>query len=203
MRIFVRSRLAGRPLRPFGAVLLFQLTVGDQLVILPFGGDRAAAQASRVMGALWATILGSMVLRHSPELEWPAGPRLRGLRVSWAISLVAGTSFGLEGISQVRTVDAFGLQIRDGMFFAGLALVAAVVLGARLVWVPTVLAGTILFAFGHRPDDGRPQAWAFTNVSPSITWTWWVAIAVAVAGVTTYTVYDSRSVAGSDVSAPV
>ncbi|MEY2756070.1 MAG: hypothetical protein RJB65_2428 [Actinomycetota bacterium] len=193
-RIFVRSRCSGRLRHAVGAVLIFQLAIGDQLVVLPFGGDRAAAQVSRIMGALWATILGPMVTRPSPELEWFPSRRLRRLRASWGATLIGAVSIGLECISQIRTIDAVGLQIRNGLFFAGLALLASSVLGARLVWVPTVLAGAILFTLGHRFDDGRPQRWAFTNVPSTMTWTWWVAIATAIAGLTAYTVFDSRAV---------
>lgn len=89
------------------------------------------------------------------------------------------------------------------MFFVGLALVAAVGPGARLAWVPTIFAGSVLFTFGHRSDGGRPQPWALTNVPSLTTLTWFVALAVAAAGLTTYAKYDSRPVKGSDTSAPV
>lgn len=156
--VFMRSRTIGRVAIPIVLVVSFQIAIADQLVKLPSGGERAAARISPIMGALWATIIGSLVLRRSPELEWFSSPRLRGLRLSWGTILVGGTAVGIEAISQIRTLDAFGLQVRNGLLFAGFALLTAVAVGARFVWVPQVLAGGALFGFGTDPTTGLPSA---------------------------------------------
>ena len=194
--VFVRSRTIGRVSIPIVLVICFQITIADQFVTLPFGGDRAAARVSPIMAALWATIIGSLVLRRSPELEWFPSPRLRRLRLSWGTFLVSTTAMGLEIISQFRTLDGFGLQIRNGLLFAGLALLTAVAVGARFVWVPQILAGGVFFGFGTDPFDRTPRGWALPYFPPSVAWTWVTAVAVAIAGVGLYTVRDSRPAKG-------
>jgi len=194
--VFVRSRMVGRVAIPIVLVISFQIAIADQFVKLPFGDDRAAARVSPIMAALWATILGSLVLRRSPELEWFPSPRLRRLRLSWGTFLVSTTAIGLEIISQLRTLDGFGLQIRNGLLFAGLALLTAVAVGARFVWVPQILAGGVFFGFGTDPFDRTPRGWALPYFPPSAAWTWIVAVAVATAGVGLYTAHDSRPAKG-------
>jgi hypothetical protein len=194
--VFMRSRTIGRVAIPIVLVLSFQIAIADQLIELPFGGERAAARISPVMGALWSTIIGSLVLRRSPELEWFTSPRLRDLRLSWGTILVGGTAVGVEAVSQIRTLDAFGLQVRNGLLFAGFALLTAVAVGARFVWVPQVLAAGALFGFGTDPYDGTPLRWALVYLPPSVAWTWVVSVIVALAGVVLYTLRDARPARG-------
>lgn len=194
--VFMRSRTIGRVALPMVLVASFQIAIADQLIVMPSGGERMVARISPIMAALWATIIGSLVLRRSPELEWFPSARLRGLRLLWGTLLVGGTAVGVELLSQIRTIDAFGLQIRNGLLFAGLALLTAVSVGARFVWVPQVVAGVAFLAFGTDRYVVTPRRWALAYLPPSVAWTWIVSVVVAIAGIGLYAARDARPAKG-------
>lgn len=194
LRVFARSRKTGRLLVPVAVLLVVQLLGATELVKLPFGD--ATARLAPVMPALWATLIGSVVVRRSPELEWFDTSRLSSLRLAWSCVLTITIALTTESLNQLRGVDAVGVQTRNSLFFVGIAFLAAVVFAPRYLWLPVVGVAITVFALGLDPSNAAPYDWALPYQPPTKFLYWAVASILAVIGIASYTAKDSRPTKG-------
>jgi hypothetical protein len=194
--MFVRTRcLRHAGWLCLGAVLAEWATAGDSLLI-PWSRVKLTVAAAPLVPAALAAVQGFALLRTMPELERRVGRTLTGLRLAWAGVLTVLAAAGAQVASSAASGTWGPVFARNSVAFTGVALLGAVVFGARLAWVPVLVLALATFSVGRDMETGTPYAWAWLlRPSHSATSTV-VSLAVAVTGVVLYACLDSRASRG-------
>lgn len=134
--------------------------------------------------------ISMMVLPASKTLE--AGiRRVTILRYIWSTTLILGTML-LVGVGALAggAVDPL-VAVRNSVVSAGLVLVSATLVGARLAWMPSLGLTLAVFRYGMELEGVR-YAWALPLAPGTEPVPWLLGVAVAVAGIVSYGRWDVR-----------
>ncbi|MFI7659694.1 hypothetical protein ACIBTW_12495 [Micromonospora parva] len=120
-------------------------------------------------------------LERSTPLPWPLW---RAGHVLLA-ALVITTALSLTGLHVPTTFGAYALA-RNTLGCIGLVAGAAVLLGARLAWLPAFLYVVAVYAAGPRPAANPAASWAWPIQPSSASPSWGTAITLFLLGATSY-----------------
>lgn len=150
-----------------------------------------------VLAPLIAAVMVSTTLAGSDiELD-RAASRLTGpRRIAHALTAAATVAVVL-GVVATDAPETFGSYalVRNSLGLIGMVLLAAALMPAVLSWAPTLTYTVVVYLAAPRvPHVGSPWwAWPMQRGGPDASWI--VAVALLVAGATTYAIHgpDSRS----------
>jgi hypothetical protein len=126
----------------------------------------------------------------------PRGARLVRARLAWAAALIVVAASVAASLGMLADPEWRMPLLRNTVGLAGLALLGAVLLGARLAWLPVFVPGVATLLAGRDPYTAEPHAWALMLAPAGAPVAAAAALAVAVAGVVAYGRWDSRPTRG-------
>ena len=163
----------------------------------PFDGSAARVPVVALAPLLAALLLGPTLagadedLEHSTALPWQAW---RGGHVLLA-AVVTATALSLTGLRAPSTFGAYALA-RNTLGCIGLVTSAAVLLGARLAWLPAFLYVCAVYTAAPRHTGVLVALWAWP-IQPSTTAaSWLTAVMIFALGAAAYMHCGSRTLTG-------
>lgn len=192
-RSFLRSRVDERVGWGLLVAIAIQGALSGTTLTLPFAVLPLVQEAAPLLPAAVGCLVGAVLVRRMPEVEAGGGLVLLRYRATLALLVLAAapavSSVGL--ISAPARYDA--MILRNACFLAGLALIGARLLGARLAWLPVLLLALITFLDGKNRYDGSARGWALLLQPAADVRSIVATFVVSVLGVAIYTFADSRA----------
>lgn len=181
LRLYARSRAVPVTLAVLAATALGAAWAAQRLVEQPDAGPTARLSVVVLAPLFAAGVVGTGLFTHSPELErgavrpwWPR--RLAHLLLATAPAAV------LLALAVTGHFDAYGASAmaRNVIGSTGVAAASAVVLGARLSWLPMMVYTAVMSFLGatHPADGGTAAAWAWQFRPEDDVRAWVTALAV-------------------------
>ncbi|MEV4823910.1 hypothetical protein [Micromonospora sp. NPDC049274] len=198
LTLHVRSRGASMFVVGVGVITLLAWAAGTWLASRPyFDGPAARVPVVALAPLLAALLLGPTLagadedLEHSTPLPWRAW-RAGHLLVA---AFVTAMALSLAGLRESHTFGAHAL-VRNALGCIGLVVGGAVLLGARLAWLPAFVYVCAVYAAAPRQPGTVVAAWAWP-IQPSTTATSWLTAATIFAvGAAGYVHGGARASAG-------
>ncbi|MEI2774523.1 MAG: hypothetical protein V9G19_00835 [Tetrasphaera sp.] len=192
--LVARSRGVGSGVALAGGVIALSWWAASWLASQPqFDGPRArvpvVAAAPLALAMLLAARLGSPDValdRTSPRAWWRL--RLAGV-LSWAAVTAVGLGVGLR--AEPAAYGA-GAVVRNILGYAGLACLAAGVVGAGLAWAPGFVLGSVLYLAAPHPVPPAAAWWAWPMAPGGWDGSWVSATGLFVIGVGWYAARGPR-----------
>jgi hypothetical protein len=189
--LFVRSRGLGRCVTALVLLGLLAGALPRELHQVPGNGDRAVVLP---MIALAATGLLACVgfARPDPEVESVLPRRLWPYRAGWASTVVVLAVLVMAlALDPAADGGQWWLVLwRNVLGSMGIGLLSARVLHSTLNWLPLALLLGITLMYGTTDSEGTARWWALFVRQPSET-SLVVGLALAIAGMSTYVMFDS------------
>ncbi|WP_405794812.1 hypothetical protein [Streptomyces sp. NBC_01506] len=181
LRLYARSRAAPATLAVLAATALGAAWAAQRLVEQPDAGPTARLSVVVLAPLFAAGVIGTGLFTHSPELErgavrpwWPR--RLAHLLLATALAAA------LLALAVPGHFDAYGASAmaRNVIGSTGVAAASAVLLGARLSWLPMMVyvAVTSYLGAADPADGGAAAAWAWPMRPEGEVRAWVTALAV-------------------------
>ncbi|RQW99374.1 hypothetical protein [Micromonospora inaquosa] len=198
LTLHLRSRGAFTFLVGVGVIALLAWAAGTWLASRPyFDGPAARVPVVALAPLLAALLLGPTLagadedLEHSTPLPWRAW-RAGHLLVAAVVTAVALILAGL------RAPDTYGAHalVRNALGCIGLVAGGAVLLGARLAWLPAFVYVCAVYAAAPRQTSVVVAAWAWPVQPSTITPSWLTAATIFAVGAAGYVHGGSRASAG-------
>ncbi|MEU9499677.1 hypothetical protein [Streptomyces sp. NPDC048196] len=143
---------------------------------------------------LAASAIGTSLHQHSPELDRtavrPAWPRR--LAHLLALTLLAAVTLALAVPGHVETFGALAM-VRNLLGAVGIAAASAVVIGARLSWLPTVTYLSAVYLAGGAASGRAAMVWAWAVQPGTEAAAWAPAAGVFVTGAVLHAVHGARA----------
>lgn len=139
--------------------------------------------------------VGFALLNRMPMLELPCR-RLRIARLAWSSALVAGSATAMVAATLLADEQWHVSMVRNAIALAGLTLLGAVLLGARLAWVAVFIPGIATLLAGRDAYTAESRGWSLLTMPGDSVPALLVTSLLAVAGLVTYTLWDSRPTTG-------
>ncbi|WP_420813824.1 hypothetical protein [Phytoactinopolyspora endophytica] len=192
--LHVRAR--GMPLLLLGVavVALTGWAAADWLVHRPWSSGPDARLPVVLVAPLMAAVLASPGLAGAAEeLERSMPARWRRYRLVHVVvvALVTGAALALIGTWEPRTYGTFEL-VRNTFGLTGLVVGAAVVIGARLAWLPAFGYGAFVYGATPRPMSADTAWWAWPLQPWSVGAASLAAAAVSAVGLAMYVLLGAR-----------
>ncbi|MEV0729537.1 hypothetical protein [Polymorphospora sp. NPDC050346] len=200
--LLLHLRARGGPAFAAGLVVVTALAWagGSWLISRPYFDGPAA----RIPVVALTPLLGALLL--APTLAGAGDELERGTPAPWrhwraghvlAAVVVIGTPLALTGLHAPEVFGAYAL-LRNTLGCVGLVAGAAVLLGARLAWLPAF--GYVCAVYGAVPRQvgGAAGIWAWPVQPSGVEASWAVAVALFVAGSASYLWYGARPRFGGD-----
>jgi hypothetical protein len=189
--LFARSRGLGRCVTALVLLGLLAGALPRRLHQVPGYGDRAVVLP---MIAVAATGLLACVCfaRPDPEVEGVLPRRLWPYRAGWASTVVVLAVLVMT-LALHPAVDGGPWRLvlwRNILGSIGIGLLSARLMHSTVSWLPLALLLGITLMYGTTDSEGTARWWALFVRQPSET-SLVVALAFAVAGISTYVMFDS------------
>jgi hypothetical protein len=179
LTLHLRSRGAPTFLAGVGVIALLAWAAGTWLASRPyFDGPAARVPVVALAPLLAALLLGPTLagadedLEHGTPLPWRAW-RAGHLLVA---AFVTAMALSLAGLRESHTFGAHAL-VRNALGCIGLVVGGAVLLGARLAWLPAFVYVGAVYAAAPRQTGAIVEVWAWP-IQPSTTATSWLTAAM-------------------------
>ncbi|MGC5032544.1 hypothetical protein [Micromonospora sp. DT229] len=173
-----------------GLVVLAVLAwaAGSWLASRPyFGGSVARIPVVALAPLLAAMLLGPSLAGADEDLERGTPLPWRAWRAGHVLlaAILSAAVLSLAGLADPHTFGAYAL-VRNTLGHTGLVAGAAVLLGARLAWLPAFCYGCAVYAAAPRGTDRVTAIWAWPVQPSSATLSWLVVGVLFVAGTAAY-----------------
>ncbi|WP_405675807.1 hypothetical protein OG292_11035 [Streptomyces sp. NBC_01511] len=179
LRLYARSRAVPATLAVLVATALGAAWAAQWLVEQPGAGPTARLPVVVLAPLFAAGVVGTGLFTHSAELErgavrpwWPR--RLAHLLLATALAAV------LLALAVPGHFDAYGASAmaRNVVGSTGVAAASAVVLGARLSWLPMMVYTAVTYLWASGAAGGAAAAWAWATRPEDDVRAWLTALAV-------------------------
>ena len=198
LTLHLRSRGASTFVAGVGVITLLAWAAGTWLASRPyFDGPAARVPVVALAPLLAALLLGPTLAGADEDLERSTPLPWRAWRAGHLLvaAFVTATVLSLAGLRAPDTYGAHAL-VRNALGCVGLVAGGAVLLGARLAWLPAFVYVCAVYAAAPRQTGTAVAAWAWP-IQPSTSTTSWLAAAtIFVIGVAAYLHRGSRASAG-------
>lgn len=193
-RSFLASRADERTVWGLLVVIAIQAGLSGTTLTLPFAVLPLVQDAAPLLPAASGCLVGAVLVRRMPELE--TGPVLVRYRGALAV-LVLVAAVTVSSVGLVSAPDRYDAMIlRNACGLAGLALIGARVLGARMAWLPVLLLALVTFLDGRNRYDGSARGWALLLQPADDVRSAVATLVIALVGVLIYAFADSRAQRG-------
>jgi hypothetical protein len=180
LKLYVRSR--GAPYAIAGVVLLSAIAVAARMWLSDL------VQVEHQVAVVFATMLAAVILggslgSPSPELDITAAFPWWRWRASHALVGLVLCVLPLAAAIGSSSADGAGIDsatVRNVLGFSGLAMLTAVLAGARLSWTVPLVYSLIVWVL---PAGGSPamRVWRWPLLSDHTALSWWPALALCAA----------------------
>jgi hypothetical protein len=195
-RLFPASRIDRSTILALAAAGLATLMLTPQTYHQPFSEwDEAVAAAPLTPGIL-ALLLGFGTTNVMATLERGHGGRLRIARLIWSSTLAGAVAAVTLIAAPLADAQWHVPMLRNILGLTGLALLSAVVLGARQAWAPVFFPIAATLLVGRDPYTAAPRDWALLLAPADSVIASVVAGGLLTAGIVSYTCRDSRPTHG-------
>jgi hypothetical protein len=198
LTLHLRSRGASTFVAGVGVITLLAWAAGTWLASRPyFDGPAARVPMVALAPLLAALLLGPTLasadedLEHSTPLPWRAW-RAGHLLVA---AVVTAMALSLTGLRDTHTFGAHAL-VRNVLGCVGLVAGGAVLLGARLAWLPAFVYVCAVYAAAPRQTGTAVAAWAWPIQPSSAAASWLAAATIFAVGSAGYVHGGSRASVG-------
>jgi hypothetical protein len=198
LTLHLRSRGASTFVAGVGVITLLAWAAGTWLAGRPyFDGPAARVPVVALAPLLAALLLGPTLAGADEDLErstplpwrvWRAGHLL-------VAALVTAMALSLAGLRESDTFGAHAL-VRNALGCIGLVASGAVLLGARLAWLPAFVYVCAVYAAAPRHTGAVVAAWAWPIQPSTTTASWLTAVTIFAVGAAGYVHGGSRAPAG-------
>lgn len=192
--MLIAASRAGAPWALAGVVTLIAAAeLAPRSYHSPFSQWLEAQPFAPLAPALLALVMGFAFSNSMSVLERVAPPiRLRMLRGTWA--LIVLTLAACAAVLLMPLVDPPWRipLLRNMMSLAGLAILGAVILGARLAWVAVLSPVVVMLLVGRDPINAHVQPWAVLLHPAGSVVSACLAAGVAAAALLSYMLWDAR-----------
>jgi hypothetical protein len=188
--------MARRAIAALGVAAVLQVLLSGDLWPVPFRNDGAAVHGLPLLVFGWAVVAGFLCVPAAPAVEQVLPQRrLRLFRLTWALTLLAGTVAASTLCISVADAGSVAVGVRNTVMLVGLALLTGTVVGAELAWLAPLVVFALTFFLGV-DDSLRPRWWALPLQPPDDGGALVAAAACAAAAVAAYTLLDMGGVVG-------
>lgn len=195
-RSFLRSRVDERIGWGMMVAIVIQGTLSGTTLSLPFAVVPLVQDAAPLLPAASGCLVGAVLVRRMPELEVVSAGALIRYRAGLAL-LVLLAAPGVSSIGLISAPDRYDSMIlRNACCFAGLALIGARILGARMAWLLVMLLALVTFLDGKNHYDGSVRGWAFLLQPADDARSAGATLVLALLGLLIYGLADSRAQSG-------
>ncbi|GGN58324.1 hypothetical protein GCM10010112_12020 [Actinoplanes lobatus] len=195
LRLHLRAR--GGPRFGAGLVLVtvFAWVAAQWLATRPFFDGPAARVPIVALAPLLAALLLARTLAGADEsLERVAPVRwrlVRAVHVGAATVLVA-LLLAATGLHDPAVYGSYAL-VRNALGCTGLVAGAAVLIGARLAWLPAFAYVVTVYGASPARDGGWENLWGWPLQPSTAGWSWAPALAACAAGAVLYVRWGARN----------
>lgn len=198
LRLHLRARGGAGFTVGLAAVAVLACATAQWLSTRPsFDGPGARVPVVVFAPLLAALLLGPTLAGADEDLE-------RGTPVPWRrwraahVLLAAAAIGGVLALAGLPAPDVFGAHalIRNALGCTGLVVGAAVLLGARLAWLPAFCYVCGAQAAAPRQPGGAAGVWAWPVQPSTVGVSWWAAGALFVIGAVGYLTVGARRTGG-------
>lgn len=187
--LFARSRAVRGWGILLGLVVLLQFVLSTSSFEVPYRLDVHVAGLP-LAALLWGLVVAALSAGSAAEVEEAAlRRRLRRLRLFWSGGLVGAATLASWSVAEAAGVVDGAVAARNAAAGAALALIAVVLLGSELAWLPPVVL-IACFYFAGVDDTEQPRAWAIWMLPSADVPATVVTAALVVTGVTAYVLRD-------------
>jgi hypothetical protein len=172
------------------------VALAPRTYLQPFGPRVEPATVAPLAPSVIAMLLGFALSNRMSALERVTSARLRLPRALWGAALLAATAGAAQCVALVAPPAWRLVVARNGLGLAGLALLSAVLFGARLAWPPILVYTAATLLAGRDPATSAVLPWALLLAPADSTVALAVAAMSAALGLVGYAAFDSRPASG-------
>ncbi|SCG18633.1 hypothetical protein GA0070610_4981 [Micromonospora echinofusca] len=198
LTLHLRSRGASMFVAGVGIITLLAWAAGTWLASRPyFDGPAARVPVVALAPLLAALLLGPTLAGADEDLDRSTPLPWRAWRAGHLLVAAVVTAMALI-LAGLRAPDTYGAHtlVRNALGCIGLVAGGAMLLGARLAWLPAFVYVSAVYAAAPRQTGVVVTAWAWPIQPSTSTTSWLTAVTIFTVGAAAYLHSGSRASAG-------